>query len=141
MAWQRKHGRGNDAWFVGSTTVLRTHIQRYVPHALQVFQGLAHSKLIGSLTRITRRTQGAVQRLGSLRIPARRRRTLVEGKGLHDLWCISNGCWLTCWVGCFSSTAQDAVPWSKEGLFDHIMGFIVTYDMVGYAARLPYLAE
>jgi hypothetical protein len=44
-------------------------------------------------------------------------------------------------VGCFSSTAQDAVQWSREGLLDHIMKFIVTYDEVGCAAQLPSLAE
>jgi hypothetical protein len=44
-------------------------------------------------------------------------------------------------VVCFSSTAQDAVPWSKEGLLDHIMEFIVTEDEVSWAARLPSLAE
>ena len=33
MAWQRKHGKKkSDAWFTGSTTVLRTHIRRYMPY-------------------------------------------------------------------------------------------------------------
>jgi hypothetical protein len=46
--------------------------------------GLANSKLIGSLTRITRSTQSAVPSLVFHRIPAHsRRKTLV--KGMHDL--------------------------------------------------------
>ena len=28
------------------------------------------------------------------------------------------------------------MPWSREGLLDHIMAFIVTSDLVGCAARL-----
>jgi hypothetical protein len=56
---------------------------------------------------------------------------------MHDLWCISNGCCADL-LGCFSSTAQDAVQWSREGLLDHIMEFIVTHDEVCCAARLPY---
>ena len=51
-----------------------------------------------------------------------------------------NGWWLTWWV-CFSSTAQGAVPWSREGLLDHIVEFIVTYDEVSCTARLPCLTQ
>jgi hypothetical protein len=44
---------------------------------------LTHSKLLGSLIRITRRTQSSVQSLGSLRTPARsRRRALVKEEGM-----------------------------------------------------------
>ena len=62
-------------------------------HPLQVPQGLAHSTLIGPPTRITSRTQSAVQSLESVRIPARSRgKSLTKEKSMHDLWCISNGC-------------------------------------------------
>jgi hypothetical protein len=44
-------------------------------------------------------------------------------------------------LGCFSATAQDVVPWSREGLLDHIMACIVTYDLVGCAARLALLGR
>ena len=109
-----------------------------ITHVVGRSQDLAHSKLIGSLTRITRSTQSAVPSLVFLRIPARsRRKTPV--KGMHDLARLVR--LAPDLLGCFSATAQDIVPWSREGLLDHIMAFIVISDQVDCAARLALLGR
>ena len=48
---------------------------------------------------------------------------------------------LTDLLGCFSSTAQGAVQWSREVLLDSIMEYVVTCDDVSCAARSTILVS
>jgi len=100
--WCLTRGLAKEIWqrrrcVVRRFTDCTPHSHSTVHASLQVFQGLAHSKLIDSLTRITRHTQSAVPSLVSLHIPARSgERALVKEEGMA---CTTYGC---CAVLCCS---------------------------------------
>ena len=137
MAWQRKHGKKkSDAWFVGSTTVLRNHVRRYMPYPST--PSASGPCPLDAHRFADTHYEPYAKRCAELGIRPhpRTQQGKVPDEGKEYARLVVYLEWLlTDLLGCFSSTAQGPVQWSREVVLDHIMRHIVECDLVSCAAR------